>query len=148
MTMTSGRNTHASLIIESTAPAKLESIAATATTSDQQRQSRSNQAMESETNNHNRKKNNAINVQPTTEKRMESEAATKIQAGFRGYQVRKQLKANKTVDQKRQLRKRSSKENMKENLEEQSATKIQAGVRGFLVRRRQKKQSSNSSASA
>lgn len=45
-------------------------------------------AMDSENNNN--KRNNAIN---TDEKNMEAQAATKIQAGFRGYQVRKQLKA-------------------------------------------------------
>lgn len=46
-------------------------------------------AMDSENNNNN-KRNNAI---ITDEKNMEAQAATKIQAGFRGYQVRKQLKA-------------------------------------------------------
>ncbi|CAH1126612.1 unnamed protein product [Ceutorhynchus assimilis] len=103
-----------------------------------------NQNMESERNNNNNKRNNAI--VPTAEKKMEVQAATKIQAGFRGYQVRKQLKAKTAAtDQKRLLRKRSSRENMKEaNLEEQSAVKIQAGVRGFLVRRRQRKQVSGS----
>ncbi|XP_050295007.1 titin-like isoform X2 [Anthonomus grandis grandis] len=108
--------------------------------------------MESGYNNNNNKRNNAIISSTTVEKNMEQEAATKIQAGFRGYQVRKQLKAKNasTVDQKRQLRKRSSRENMKDpakDLEEKSAVKIQAGVRGFLVRRRQKK-TVNSSASA
>lgn len=51
-----------------------------------------NEAMESESNNNNNKKNNAI-TSNVPEKNMEVEAATKIQAGFRGYQVRKQLKA-------------------------------------------------------
>lgn len=54
---------------------------------------------------------------------------------------------NAAIDQKRQLRKRSSRENMKDaDLEEKSAVKIQAGVRGFLVRRRQKKVNSSASA--
>ncbi|XP_066154906.1 serine-rich adhesin for platelets-like [Euwallacea fornicatus] len=106
-----------------------------------------NEAMESENNNN--KRNNAIATN-VPEKNMEAQAATKIQAGFRGYQVRKQLKAKNTaLDQKRQLRKRTSRDNLKNpDLEEKSAVKIQAGVRGFLVRRRQKKQASNSSASA
>ncbi|KAH1001297.1 hypothetical protein HUJ04_013528 [Dendroctonus ponderosae] len=96
----------------------------------------------------NKRRNNAINNNNCNEKNMETQAATKIQAGFRGYQVRKQIKAkNAAVDQKRQLRKRSSKENMKDSdLEEKSAVKIQAGVRGFLVRRRQKKVNSSASA--
>ncbi|XP_066249541.1 uncharacterized protein [Euwallacea similis] len=106
-----------------------------------------NEAMESENNNN--KRNNAIATN-VPERNMEAQAATKIQAGFRGYQVRKQLKAKNTaLDQKRQLRKRTSRDNLKNpDLEEKSAVKIQAGVRGFLVRRRQKKQASNSSASA
>ncbi|XP_076268329.1 uncharacterized protein LOC143201266 [Rhynchophorus ferrugineus] len=100
------------------------------------------QAMENENNN---KRNNAI----SNSRNMEAEAATKIQAGFRGYQVRKQLKAKKTgTDTKRSLRRKSSPDQRKDaDLEEKSAVKIQAGVRGFLVRRRQKKQV-NSSASA
>ncbi|XP_076235428.1 uncharacterized protein LOC143179891 isoform X1 [Calliopsis andreniformis] len=94
-------------------------------------------------------------------------AATKIQANFRGYRVRKQLKElNKdskaksfdTVDRRcdqqwkgrlmeekavkvEKTKERSSivkNENvMRELLEEKSATKIQAQVRGFLVRKRQ-----------
>ncbi|XP_060536066.1 MATH and LRR domain-containing protein PFE0570w-like isoform X3 [Cylas formicarius] len=84
---------------------------------------------------------------------VEVEAATKIQAGFRGFQVRKQLKqknetAEKQVQRKSLKKKDSLKSNSKpdSNLEEKSAVKIQAGVRGFLVRRRQKKVNSSPSA--
>lgn len=92
-------------------------------------------------------------------------AATKIQANFRGYRVRKQLKdsthrrrqpqhhhqqqqqhqdqQNQRLDQgKRQNRSKSKesllkRQNTREVLEEKSATKIQAGIRGYLVRKRQ-----------
>ncbi|XP_035744093.1 abnormal spindle-like microcephaly-associated protein homolog [Vespa mandarinia] len=75
-------------------------------------------------------------------------AATKIQANFRGYRVRKQLKETKPQQphQKRQQSDDEStssststlkRQNTREALEEKSATKIQAGIRGFLVRKRQ-----------
>lgn len=61
----------------------------------------------------------------------EEYAATKIQAGFRGYKLRKQLKndAAKIID--------STSVHAKKD-EEKSATTIQAGIRGFLVRKKQK----------
>ncbi|XP_018568081.1 uncharacterized protein LOC108908510 [Anoplophora glabripennis] len=109
------------------------------------------QGMESE------KRNNAT----VNNKSMEVEAATKIQAGFRGYQVRKQLKlkngSSDINNQRRQLRRKSSgrltetnrtpqnKSKEPSDIEEKSAVKIQAGVRGFLVRRRQKKQKNQES---
>ncbi|XP_015609579.1 neuromodulin [Cephus cinctus] len=68
-------------------------------------------------------------------------AATKIQAGFRGYRVRKQLKESKEDDKKVEGNATSppplKKQDTRAALEEKSATKIQAGVRGFLVRKRQ-----------
>lgn len=83
-------------------------------------------------------------------------AATKIQANFRGYRVRKQLKEstqrrrqqqqqNQQDHQRNQLRQEHMKpkehllkrQSTREALEEKSATKIQAGIRGFLVRKRQ-----------
>lgn len=93
-------------------------------------------------------------------------AATKIQANFRGYRVRKQLKEStqrrrqqpnqqdRQRDQQRgqqrdhhhhhqQQEYTKPKEHLlkrqstREALEEKSATKIQAGIRGFLVRKRQ-----------
>lgn len=72
----------------------------------------------------------------------EDNAATKIQANFRGYRVRKQLKdtsvtnaetVNGNVDTSSKIDK-----DMKLREEDKSATKIQAGVRGFLVRKKQK----------
>lgn len=95
-----------------------------------------------------------------------NKAATKIQANFRGYRVRKQLKEStqrrrqqssqqqqqqrqkqqgQHQDQQQQQKREQSKpketflkrQNTREALEEKSATKIQAGIRGFLVRKRQ-----------
>ncbi|GLV44660.1 dumpy [Carabus blaptoides fortunei] len=80
----------------------------------------------------------------------EAVAATKIQAGFRGYQVRKQMKLKKNGSDDAKVVKRCSSgrrrgslrrgDNSKSgtDLEERSATKIQAGIRGFLVRKRQR----------
>lgn len=86
-------------------------------------------------------------------------AATKIQAGFRGYRVRKQLKdttgsslivTNNSRKEQQQQQRKMGKENKtngivsgllgvrKVSIEDKSATKIQAGVRGFLVRKKQK----------
>lgn len=84
-------------------------------------------------------------------------AATKIQANFRGYRVRKQLKEStqrcrqtqqpdqqdQQQDRQQQQNQSQTKEsllkrqNTQEALKEKSATKIQAGIRGFLVRKRQ-----------
>lgn len=91
----------------------------------------------------------------------ENVAATKIQAGFRGYKVRKEMKDKNALDitnpKQRGNRRRASGKIVDSNrntvpvvttttadgaisdLEEKSATKIQAGVRGFLVRRRNQK---------
>lgn len=89
------------------------------------------------------------------------DAATKIQAGFRGYRVRKQLKENIHNSSTTSDNSKENNENVQNNnnnisqngkingelkmndeflvtSEEQSATKIQAGVRGFLVRKKQK----------
>ena len=72
-----------------------------------------------------------------------NKAATKIQAGFRGYRVRKQLKeSNKNEpNSDSELDDFSNppalkREDCRNSLEEKSATKIQAGIRGFLVRKR------------
>ncbi|XP_015440225.1 PREDICTED: neuromodulin [Dufourea novaeangliae] len=88
-----------------------------------------------------------------------SVAATKIQANFRGYRIRKQLKESKKdtnlpaadairreCGQRQQEYSKGRREfsipknascTERVSLEEKSATKIQAGVRGFLVRKRQ-----------
>lgn len=89
----------------------------------------------------------------------EEDAATKIQAGFRGYRVRKQLKENvNNGPSNNQLNIQTNRASVKRNGElkeqngvvsvplvqeknideEKCATKIQASVRGFLVRKKQK----------
>ncbi|XP_033217878.1 neuromodulin [Belonocnema kinseyi] len=78
----------------------------------------------------------------TIEEEMKAnKAATKIQAGFRGYRVRKQLKEFKRANSDSEIDDPSSPPSLKRgdsrtSLEEKSATKIQAGIRGFLVRKR------------
>lgn len=69
----------------------------------------------------------------------EEDAATKIQAGFRGYRVRKQLRqpTSDCIDCDDQLNGRRLK-SQKSMEKEKCATKIQARIRGFLVRRKQK----------
>lgn len=81
-----------------------------------------------------------------TEEAMKANAATKIQAGFRGYRVRKQLKESRTklmnhnnnngIDVNLSSPPNLKKQDSRATLEEKSATKIQAGIRGFLVRKR------------
>ncbi|XP_029052517.1 neuromodulin [Osmia bicornis bicornis] len=83
-------------------------------------------------------------------------AATKIQANFRGYRVRKRLKESRNGESEtrngedERYREESSEGKLEggssslkksnggqESLEEKSAIKIQARVRGFLVRKKQ-----------
>lgn len=90
----------------------------------------------------------------------EEDAATKIQAGFRGYRVRKQLKENINSNRNQITNATSHRRNnsvqrnnerksangymlkSKKSIdEEKCATKIQAGVRGFLVRKKQRLES-------
>ncbi|XP_055322117.1 IQ domain-containing protein N [Sitodiplosis mosellana] len=87
----------------------------------------------------------------------EEDAATKIQANFRGYRVRKQLKqscnGNLASGQSNQRNTNNATAYRNERLEETNgqrfkssksldkekcATKIQAGIRGFLVRKKQR----------
>lgn len=79
----------------------------------------------------------------------EENAATKIQANFRGYRVRKQMKDTPGMNDEHGTRAISTNASdiavaAKKGVivvageEEKSATKIQAGVRGFLVRKKQK----------
>lgn len=66
----------------------------------------------------------------------ENEAAAKIQAGFRGYKTRKELKDTSNSNQTCSTS--SSSEPL--SLEDKSAAKIQAGVRGYLVRKRKQEE--------
>uniref|UniRef100_A0A336MIJ4 CSON001093 protein n=1 Tax=Culicoides sonorensis TaxID=179676 RepID=A0A336MIJ4_CULSO len=93
---------------------------------------------------------------PNSSPNSEDDAAARIQAGFRGYRVRKQLKQAKKLKENKnqnghstettsscshQNEARPLQEQQRgsvRTLEEASATKIQAGIRGFLVRKRQK----------
>lgn len=80
----------------------------------------------------------------------EEDAATKIQAGFRGYRVRKAIRNQKPTTSGGASSGTGSSQagvgagpqtrgkKLAASLEDKSATKIQAGVRGFLVRKRQK----------
>ncbi|XP_016989995.1 abnormal spindle-like microcephaly-associated protein homolog [Drosophila rhopaloa] len=93
----------------------------------------------------------------------EESAAIKIQAGFRGYRVRKEIhrssKSNNSHTRRNQRQRpknnalmenqgnqprpnggdqQASSENGGKSVEDRSATKIQAGFRGFLVRKKQK----------
>ena len=82
---------------------------------------------------------------------LENAAAIKIQAGYRGYRVRNEMKRarnngprwtrlhhrNSLSDSSSSISTRS--QNRQPLDQDQAATKIQAGVRGFLVRRRQQK---------
>lgn len=74
---------------------------------------------------------------PNSPASSEEDAATKIQAGFRGYRVRKAIRNQKTSPGGGGAGSGAGKKSAG-SLEENSATKIQAGVRGFLVRKRQK----------
>uniref|UniRef100_A0A6M2DJY7 Putative abnormal spindle-like microcephaly-associated protein nasonia vitripennis n=1 Tax=Xenopsylla cheopis TaxID=163159 RepID=A0A6M2DJY7_XENCH len=70
-------------------------------------------------------------------------AAARIQAGYRGYRVRKQLKRlskTKASGCKENNMAESSLNKDNVDIVEKSATKIQAGVRGFLVRRKHNKE--------
>lgn len=76
----------------------------------------------------------------------EESAATKIQANFRGYRVRKQMKDTAGDDMNGTAAASAAAAAELEAAHQQriageenkSATKIQAGVRGFLVRKKQK----------
>lgn len=75
-------------------------------------------------------------------KTKEDEAATKIQAGFRGHKTRQDLKKQKENQQVKDAKKSSvntgktaSKRNQKTSEEDIAATKIQAGFRGHQTRK-------------
>ncbi|KAL5283435.1 hypothetical protein ACFFRR_005986 [Megaselia abdita] len=86
-----------------------------------------------------------MHIHPSSPNSSEENAAVKIQAGFRGYRVRKQL--SKPKSHRRHSRKMSapstdvsvkSVDSNSTTMEDKSATKIQAGVRGFLARKKYK----------
>lgn len=93
---------------------------------------------------------NEMHVHPSSPNSSQSEddAATKIQAGFRGYRVRKQMRQGRSGSgsgsscgggsSSGSQAQRSPRVSKKVTLEDKSAAKIQAGVRGYLVRKRQK----------
>lgn len=95
---------------------------------------------------------NEMHVHPSSPNSSQSEddAATKIQAGFRGYRVRKQMRQTRSSGSSSGSAATSSGSSSQVQrsprvakkvttpLEDKSAAKIQAGVRGFLVRKRQK----------
>lgn len=78
----------------------------------------------------------------------EESAATKIQAGFRGYRVRKQLKDGDSTPNRNRLSNNIHRNDCNDDTKchqlkssdslekEKCATKIQAGIRGFLVRKK------------
>lgn len=77
----------------------------------------------------------------------EENAATKIQANFRGYRVRKQIKdtsapatsaAAVPLDSSGSGSVGTTGKRGSDRELDQSATKIQAGIRGYLVRKKQK----------
>lgn len=83
---------------------------------------------------------------PNSSPSSEDDAAARIQAGFRGYRVRKQLKQAKKLKENKNQNGHANTSTSQvgqqrgsvRQIEEVSATKIQAGIRGFLVRKRQK----------
>lgn len=88
---------------------------------------------------------------PNSSPSSEDDAAARIQAGFRGYRVRKQLKQAKKLKENKSQNGHANDQHSSSShptsqgqrgnvrqIEEVSATKIQAGIRGFLVRKRQK----------
>ncbi|XP_053950102.1 abnormal spindle-like microcephaly-associated protein homolog [Anastrepha ludens] len=97
-----------------------------------------------------------VDFNPTIQ--TEENAAIKIQAGFRGYRVRKQMQANAPNGQSQRCQQKiqepfhtstniptpqnitstSSSKGSTPDIENRCATKIQASVRGFLVRKQQK----------
>lgn len=86
-----------------------------------------------------------MHIHPSSPNSSEENAAVKIQAGFRGYRVRKQLIKPKSG--RRHSRKMSANGTDVEakildsnltSVEDKCATKIQAGVRGFLARKKYK----------
>lgn len=108
-----------------------------------------------------KQKENKMHIHPSSPSSSisEEDAATKIQAGFRGYRVRKQLKQNCNgrsttggVDSQNRNHHHHHHHRVNDEMNghprfksankaldrEKCATKIQAGIRGFLVRKKQR----------
>lgn len=73
---------------------------------------------------------NAVHPSSPNSSLSEDDAAVKIQAGWKGYRVRKQLKTRKTKNNQY-----GSSKNENGTIEERSAAKIQAGWKGFKIRK-------------
>jgi hypothetical protein len=73
---------------------------------------------------------NAVHPSSPNSSLSEDDAAVKIQAGWKGYKVRKQLKTRKNKNSQNGTNKC---ENV--TIEEKSAAKIQAGWKGFKIRK-------------
>jgi hypothetical protein len=72
------------------------------------------------------------------EEEQENAAATKIQAGYRGYQDRKRLKIMQNQFDENQVTNNEEDEHLNDEIENAAATKIQAGYRGQQDRKRVK----------
>ena len=73
--------------------------------------------------------------QARKEGKTKAEAATKIQAGVRGYKTRKDVKAKAEAATKIQASIRGYKTRKEINAQAEAATKIQAGIRGYKTRK-------------
>lgn len=76
---------------------------------------------------------NAVHPSSPNGSLSEDDAAVKIQAGWKGYRVRKQLKSRKNKSSQNGHAGSNKNENV--TLEERSAAKIQAGWKGFKIRK-------------
>lgn len=65
----------------------------------------------------------------------EDDAAVKIQAGWKGYRVRKQLRNSRKSKGSQQNGSSRRKSSENSTIEERSAVKIQAGWKGFKIRK-------------
>lgn len=80
---------------------------------------------------------NAIHPSSPNSSQSEDDAATRIQAGWKGYRVRKQLRNSRRMKNGQQNGHNGLSRNSNDRLsiEEKSATKIQASWKGFKIRK-------------
>lgn len=76
---------------------------------------------------------NAVHPSSPNSSQSEDDAATKIQAQWKGYRVRKQLRTSRRT--KNESKMNGSSGERHNSVEERSATKIQASWKGFKTRR-------------